>query len=584
MDICSQKQLLVAIGEEDFSPVDSGGEINVPAGTTIRFDLASGGHWYGQGFASRPFFPLERGESVNESFAVGNTQSPIWMCSAGYAILAEMVEPLSLRFNVGGNNLLELRCDTQSLVIRIFHAATLPAAQQQLMKHLGWPNKITDPSVFGDAFFTTWTQYPRCIMQERVVGMAREIRENGYPCSTLIIDDRWESSYGSLTFSSDFPDPKAMMDELHGMGFRVILWTTPFVNVETEGFEDLAREGVVLRDKETGCGGVFKWWGGQAGLIDVTGPTGRDWLIEKLEYLKDGLGVDGFKIDGGDAVYMPPPDKADWAEDKGPSGYVDELLSVFEEASTMPCPNRTAWLSQGRSILWNLPGRDPHWGINNGLKSLVPVTLHMALIGYDILLPGIVGGRMQTADSSAALPMDEMMVRWAEIHAFMPTMQFSYWPWNYASPAADVIRQYAGVHKALEPYIFEQAKDRTSPLLRPIWYDAPEVEELYLVDDEFMLGSDLLVAPVLDPDTSARDILLPPGSWRDAWTGELCRGKLSEHPAPCPGCGIFVREGNVELSNRLHEKLSEIQRGSVLSGTESSTYESKLDRDVAGMG
>jgi len=581
MDICN-KQLLFALGDGDFSPVGSSREINLPASTTIRFDLASGGYWYGHGFQFSPAFPLNREEMAIDSFQSANIQSPVWMCSAGYAVLVETVEPFSLRFNVGGNNLLELRCDTQPLAIRIFRAETLPAAQQQLMKHLGWPNKIDDPSVFGDAYFTTWTQYPRCITQERVLGMAREIRANEYPCSTLIIDDRWESSYGSLTFSDDFPDPKAMVGELHSLGFRVILWTTPFVNVETEGFEELARQGVVLREKESGRGGVFKWWGGQAGLVDVTGSVGCGWLEEKLIFLRDEIGIDGFKIDGGDAAYMP--ENPDWADDKGPSGYIDELLSVFEKISSLPCPNRTAWLSQKRNILWNVVGRDVHWGIDNGIKSLVPLTLNMALLGYDIMLPGIVGGRMQTASSKSPLATDEMMVRWAEIHAFMPTMQFSYWPWNYAPATADAIRQYTRVHKALESYIFEQAQNRAAPLLRPVWFDAPEVGELYTVDDEFMLGSDLLVAPVQDPDRSTRDILLPPGNWFDAWTGKSHQGRLAMHPTPCPGCGLFVREGNEELYNRLHAELAQIPRGSIPSGSTTSTYEAKLDRDVSGMG
>ena len=581
MDI-SNKQLLFALGDEDFSPVGSVREINLPVSTTIRFDLDSGGYWYGHGFQFQPAFPLNHGEMVEDSFQSANIQSPVWMCSAGYAVLVETVEPFSLRFNADGNSLLELWCDTQPLSIRIFHGQTLPAAQQQLMKHLGWPNTIAEPAIFGDVYFTTWTQYPRTITQERVLGMAREIRKNGYPCSSLIIDDRWESNYGSLTFSADFPDPKAMVRELHGMGFKIILWVTPFVNVETDGFEELARQGVVLREKETGSGGVFKWWGGQAGLIDVTGPTGRGWFVEKLLSLRDGIGVDGFKIDGGDAAYMP--NNPDWADDKGPSGYIDELLSVFEEVSTVPCPNRTSWLSQRRNILWNVVGRDVHWGIDNGLKSLVPLTLNMALVGYDIMLPGIIGGRMQTASSQSPLATDEMMVRWAEIHAFMPAMQFSYWPWNYASSTAEVIRQYACLHKALESYIFEQAQNRTAPLLRPIWFDSPEAEGLYAVNDEFMLGSDLLAAPVMDPDRQTRDILLPPGNWRDAWSGELCSGRLALHPTPCPGIGLFIREGNEKLYNRLHAELSEIHRGSIPSGLVSSTYEAKLDRDVSGMG
>ena len=435
--------------------------------------------------------------------------------------------------------------------------------------------------LFGDVFFTTWTQYPRCITQQRVLDMAGAIRSNGYPCSTITIDDRWESAFGTLQFSEDFPDPKAMVAQLHEMGLRVILWVTPFVDVNSPNFGELTREGVLVGQKGGDSAATLKWWGGQAGLIDVTGPTGRDWLHGRLARLRSEIGVDGFKIDGGDPKYMPPLDECRWANDISPCGYIDELLAVFEEVSPGLCKNRTVWLSQSRKILWHVGGKDTHWGIDNGLKALVTLSLHMALLGYDILIPDMIPGRVQTLDSSHPLASDELMVRWTEVSAFMPMMQFSYLPWNYESATAKIVRQFADVHKSLEAYSFGCASERKSPLLRPIWYDWPEVEQLYCVDDEFMLGPDLLVAPVLNEDQAARDVILPPGDWLDAWTGNECKGRLNMHPTPCPGVGVFVRSDKSALFETLHEKLREIARGTVRTGVTTTSYDAGLDREIS---
>ncbi len=553
--------------------------IALAAGETASFDLASGGHWYGHGFSHVQPYPLENGSVVNANFAVNNIQSPIWLCSAGCAIFAETNAPLDVRINENNDGLLRVSCPRSALKIRLFKGANLPEAQAALMRHLGWPNKIPSSEIFGDSFFCTWTQYPRCITQSRIIDMARQIRSHKYPCSTLIIDDRWESCFGELSFSKDFPDPKAMMDELHRLGFKAWLWVTPFVNQEAAGFAELAEKRILVPHKDNGGAALFKWWGGTAGLVDLTGAAGRNWYMDKLLALRN-IGVDGFKIDGGDFKYQPSPAEAAWADFKGASGYSDVLLSIFEEIAPNQCETRTAWLSQKRQIIWREGGKDSHWGLDNGLKAMVALGIHLGLVGYDILMPDMIPGRVQTMVSDMPLPTDELMVRWTEASTFFPLVQFSYLPWNYSSETEAAVNAYAQVHKALQDYIVAHSVDRSAPLLRPIWYGSPEQKELYAVADEFMLGPDLLAAPVLDPGVNFRDIVLPPGKWIDAWTGKNCEGPIKNYPAPCPGIPVFVRAGNKELAAVLRDVLSKVERGSVPGGITTTKYVSGLDRDL----
>ena len=557
------------------------GVLALADGDTVAIDLKSGGHWYGHGFNHHQHYPWETGELSNPGFAVNNIQSPIWLASAGFVILADTKAILDVSINHQGNGQLLIRTNFARVNVRIFQGATLAAAHAAAMAHLGGFLQAPEESLLGDSFFCTWTQYPRCLTQERIVAMAREIRKHGYPCSRLIIDDRWESCFGELSFAKDFPNPQGMFEELHALGFKVWLWVTPFVNQEAEGFAELAQQKVLVPRRDGSGAALMRWWGGTAGLVDVTNPVGRDWYRGKLKELQ-ALGADGFKIDGGDYKYQPAAEIAQWHEFKGESGYSDELLSVFEEVAPGQCETRTAWLSQRRNILWRQGGKDSHWGSDNGLRAMIALGLHMSLMGYDIFIPDMIPGRVQTMASDFPLPSDELMVRWTEASVFMPIPQFSYLPWNYAAGTEAVVRAYAQLHKALQPYLAQHARGRTKPLLRPVWYDFPGEENLYTVQDEWLLGPDLLVAPVVVAGATARRVVLPPGSWIDAWTLEVhSGGTIENHPAPCPGIPLFVREENPELLRLLNAALASLAQSHVPSLVTSTTYQAGLDRDLS---
>ena len=573
--------LTYSILDGDAGAISSDCVLDVRAGQKIAFDLKSGGHWFGHGFSHEQPYPLETGRIVNPSFAVNNIQSPIWMCSNGTAILAETKRLLDVRFNENGDGKLQITSTAGPLRLRIWHRPTLPEAQLALLTHLGWPNQPPAASILGDSLFCTWTQFPRCITQERILEMAGQIQKRGYPCSTLIIDDRWESCFGELAFSPDFPDPAAMIQKIHSLGMKVWLWVTPFVNVEAACFEELSQKAILVPSRKKNDAALFKWWGGTAGLIDVTAPQGREWLRKKLSDLKETFGVDGFKIDGGDFKYQPSPDDAAWHAFAGESGYSDALLSLFDEFTPNACESRTAWLSQSRSIIWRQGGKDSHWGLDNGLAAMITLALHLGLMGYDILIPDMVPGRVQTMKADDPIPSDELYVRWTEASAFMPLLQFSYFPWNYARETESTVRAYALLHKKLQPYIAKHALNRQAPLIRPIWYDAPHVDELFSIRDEYMLGPDLLIAPVVTPGSVARDVLLPPGQWIDAWTGiQVGEGWHRGYPAPCPGIPIFVRSEQPELASLLRNELAGIQRGNISPTVTTATYSAGLNRDL----
>lgn len=577
-----QRMLTYRLSNGPIRPFAASMTIEVPRGTEVCVDLAPGGEWYGHGFSHTQPYPLNSGMIDNPRFAVNNIQCPLWLCSSGYALLADTNELLSVSINKGGDGMLRVSAPQAAFCLRVFRGETLPQAWREAMAYVGWPNQPPDAATLGDCLFTTWTQYPRCIDQARVVEMARAIRAHGYPCSRLMLDDRWESSFGTLAFSTDFPDPAGMVRELRRMDFRVWLWVTPFVNVESPGFDLLASSGVLVQRRQGTGAALLTWWGGTAGLVDVTAPAGRAWFRERLLHLRDDFGIEGFKVDGGDFKYQPAPEESAWGDFPGPSGYADALLALVSEIVPNHCETRTAWRSQGRSVLWREGGKDSHWGLDNGLRAMVTLGLNLGLLGYDILIPDMVPGRVQTLASNHPLPTDELLIRWTEASVFMPITQFSYLPWNYAPETAQIVRAYALLHQALAPYLAAQAADRAAPLLRPVWFAAPDMPALFNVADEMMLGSDLLAAPVLDEAQTSRQVVLPPGLWLDAWTGRQTQGGITVScDAPCPGIPVFVRAENRTLFETIHAALREIPRGGILTGVTTTRYTAGLDRKIS---
>jgi len=562
-------------------PISSQSTIELAAGDTLAFPLVDGGHWYGHGFNHVQPYPLESGQIDNAALAVNNIQCPVWMCSRGVVIFADTVERLSVRLNADGDGVFSLTALEAPVTVRVWRERTLPEAHRVFLRQVGWPPVAPTVAQLGESLFCTWTEYPRCITQARVLGYAADIRAHGYPCSTLIIDDRWESCFGELRFAADFPDPAGMVRELRAMGFEVWLWVTPFVNLEAANFDELARERILVPRKDGQGAALLRWWGGTAGLVDVTAPHGRAWLRDQLHRLRQEIAVAGFKVDGGDFKYQPAPEIAGWHCPPGPSGYSDALLALFEEVAPLHCETRTAWLSQRRQILWRQGGKDSHWGLDNGLAAMVTLAQQIALLGYDLFIPDMIPGRVQTLVAEMPLPSDELTVRWTEATALLPMMQFSYAPWHYAPATEAALRGYALLHQQLAPYLHAQAVNRTAPLLRPLWYADPENSALYTVPDAFLLGPDLLAAPVVTAGAVTRDILLPRGAWRDAWTGDRydC-GMLANFPAPCPGIPLFIRAENEELFTTVHQALRAIARGSVPSGITTTRYSAGLDRDL----
>ena len=166
--------------------------------------------------------------------------------------------------------------------------------------------KIPDPMLFTHPQYNTWIELMYDQREDKIRKYANDILANDFPIGVLMIDDNWQEDYGNWDFHPErFTNPKDMMDTLHGMGFKLMLWICPYISPDSEISRFLARKKYLLKSSK-GDVYICRWWNGYSSVIDLTNPEAADWFKGRLDYLRQTYGVDGFKLDGADTPHYKP--------------------------------------------------------------------------------------------------------------------------------------------------------------------------------------------------------------------------------------------------------------------------------------
>jgi hypothetical protein len=400
---------------------------------------------------------------------------------------------------------------------------TLRSAVQTALAHIAPPNgRVPARAMFEGPQYNTWVETPYLPTQDGVLDYARRVLAAGFPPGVLMIDDTWAPDYGDWQFDARrFPDPAAMIDQLHRVGFTVMVWVVPYVSPDSPVYRELeaaARAGnprpVFLRDADREVV-VRRWWNGWSAMLDLTAPAAQDWLTGRLRALQEATGVDGFKFDGGDQRDLRPGDTGACYE--LPS---DQTAAYIDLGEQFPVNEfRASWMGAGKGVAERLHDKPPTWD-EDGLGSLVPEAIVQSLTGHAFTCPDMIGGGDVGAfaglrENGRTDDVDrEQFVRYAQCAALFPMMQFSLNPARILdADQLEIVRQAVDLHMHLVPKILELAREaaRTGePILRPLAYHHSGYEK---VTDQFLLGDSVLAAPVLERGARTRTVVLPPGRW-----------------------------------------------------------------------
>ena len=535
----------------------------IPQGHSLVVDMLSGEHWWGlcnnfgreMPFTERTSLELDlRRDNYSHqalSFLASDKGRVVW-CP----------EPVGVKI-AGGR--IALESDKGEITLVEGAGKTLRDA----FRHgsaTWFPPTGEEPELlyFSAPQYNTWIELTYNQNEDDILAYAQAMLDHGLPPGIFMIDDTWQLGYGTWEFDPRrFRDPKGMMQKLHAMGYKVLLWICPFVSMDTPAYREVIGvngrgPGGFLCAKEDDKDGKHEswtndpaavhWWNGKSALLDFTHPNGRRWFAGELDRLVHEYGADGFKFDGGSVA---PYARGYLAYDPTVSAAAQSALYGAFAIQFKGSEYRNGFGFGGQPVIMRLHDKDHTW---DALQRLIPDMLAAGFIGCPFICPDMIGGGNWTAFLPGSPFEPELFLRSAQIHALCPMMQISASPWRVLSSEHQrIFLDAVALRQHFAPRFVELAKESAKtgePIMRNLEYAFPG-QGYAEIHDEFMMGDDLLVAPVVEKGATSRTVALPPGMWR-ADDGQLFEGPTTvEIPAPLERLPHFVREdGATALTKR----------------------------------
>lgn len=379
---------------------------------------------------------------------------------------------------------------------------------------LYFPPKGGSPEelLFRAPQYNTWIELMYDQQEDKILEYAQAILAHGMPPGVLMIDDNWQEDYGVWNFHPGrFKDPKGMVDRLHEMGFKVMLWTCPFISPDSATYRELLQKGLLVRNDD-GTPAIRPWWNGYSGVLDFTNDQAVSWFYEQNERLVKEYGVDGFKLDAGDPQFYR---EGDMCSKRVHPNEQAELYALLGRKYSLN-EYRACWKCGGEPLAQRLADKAHSWD-TKGLASLIPNGLAQGLLGYAFTCPDMIGGGEYKNFLENSNSLDaELFVRYAQCAALFPMMQFSAAPWRvlnaeyfgYCLDAARLHMQFAD--EIME--LVREAAITGEPIIRYMEYVFPG-QGYAEIKDQFMLGDKILVAPVVEKGSYERRVHFPAGQW-----------------------------------------------------------------------
>jgi alpha-glucosidase (family GH31 glycosyl hydrolase) len=511
-------------------------------GAGMVYDLASSGHWYGHGevdHTSQPW-PLDSGQVHDDAFGPASYKmiDPFWFTSRGAGLWVDTADLMDVSINRDGDGEGRFTVPGAAFDATAFVERTPRAVYRDYVGIAGKPEK-SDATArqFEVPLWNTWGQYYTSVDQQKVLDYADGLKASGVPGHTVQIDDKWESNYGNFTFdTTKFPDPGGLSDHIHGLGYDVGLWVTLWLNVDSQSYPEAAAKGYLLMDgKDPSKVCNVEWWNGTAGIVDLANPEARAWYEAKLRDLMERYGIDGFKFDTRFFDEHCKPRAGSTATD-----YIDLGADLADQFDLQGAGVRIHWTgSQRHGFVIRQLDKGTDWA---SLQTAVTQDLAISTIGYPFVETDMIGGSLGQPP-----PQKETLVRWAQAASLMPLMYSSTTPVGYDAQTVALYKRAIAMHRRLAPYIGEQVRRAVAtgePIMKPLFFAFPREQRTYTVTDEWLLGDDVLAAPVVGPGTT-RDVYVPRGRWVDVNHGRVVRGPttLRSYRAPLDAVPVFVRHG-----------------------------------------
>lgn len=533
---------------------------------TVRFESNDGEKLFGMGQYQQPYLDL-KGCTLELAQRNSQVTIPFAVSSMGYGFFWNNPSVGQVTF---GKNLTEwLSRDSEEVDYWITVGETPAKIIENFTEQTG------RTPVVSEELLGLWQCKLRYRTQDEVLEVARKYHELGIQLSAIVIDFFHWPYQGSWCFDTKYwPDVKAMTDELHSMGIKVMVSVWPSVDKKCENFWEMNDLGLLERT-ERGAAQTYDYQG-DCLTIDMFNPEARKYLWEKCKKNYADLGIDYFWLDNAEPDYAVC-DYENYRFYSGPAlkvgnEFAKNYAMAFYDGMTEQGKSgfinliRSAWAGSQKygTLVWS--GDIP--STFEAFRDQLSAGLNMGIAGIPLWTTDI-GGFM--TDDVNDPEFRELLLRWYEFAVFTPFLRmhgdrgpYNIPPlderdfgggylktgqpnelWSYGDEAFKIMRDQLGVREKLIPYIhelIEESSKNGAPLIRTMFYEFPEDETAWELSDQYMFGSRYLVAPVMEYGQRSRKVYLPKGKWQALTGGDIFDGGVwVTAEAPLEYTPVFVK-------------------------------------------
>jgi alpha-D-xyloside xylohydrolase len=438
---------------------------------------------------------------------------PFFLSSQGYGMFVHSSSPITCDFGSYFSGINSLMLGDEDLDLFIFFGSP----KEILDAYTTLTGKSPMPPLWS---FGLWMSRCTYDNENQVRDIAAKLRQNRIPDDVIHLDTGWFETDWRCDYqfsTSRFKDPQKMIADLKKDGFHISLWQLPYFVPKNKLFPEIIEKGLFVRDAK----GNLPY---EDAVLDFSNPATVTWYQDKIANLLR-LGVGAIKVDFGEAA------PANGLYASGRTGFYEHNLYPLRYNKTVADITRQV---TGENIIWARSTwagsqRYPvHWGgdaenTDSGMAATLRGGLSIGLSGFCFWSHDI-GGFVNR-------PPEDLYRRWTPFgmltshtrcHGVSPRE-----PWEFGDSFMDAFRRADDMKYQLMPYVYAQAKncsEKGLPMLRALLIEYPDDPGSWLVDDQYLFGSDILVAPLLEAGTTERNVYLPPGAWIDYQTGNVYHG------------------------------------------------------------
>ena len=481
---------------------------------------------------------------------------PFIISSRGYGLWLDSTTPSEFDLNATSRDEIKIRDRNTSMRLVLITGANTGEILAEFTRLTG------RPSVPPAWAFAPWKSRDVHRNRDELLADVELSRKHDLPASVVVLDSPWETGYNNFILNErQFPDPDTMFARVRSLGFVPCFWLTPFINDSnvldmagidagaSSNFKEAVDNGFLVK-RADGSPMIVPWWKGTGGLVDFTNPAAKAWWLEQLAPTLR-WGIAAIKCDDGESNFVQDAHFFDGSTAAAMKGrYASLYLQAAHDFLERHRPgdhtliSRCGFTGTGRWPFGWAGDNHADFSFENGLPGVIVAAQNAALSGQPFWGSDIAG---YMGDATP-----ELFIRWTQFAAFTPLMmvhmQSNKGPWDYSEQALDIYRRFARLHTALYPYFDNAAREAANagvPIIRPMVLAFPDDPAAAKEQFQYMLGPDLLVAPMFQSGTS-RSVYLPRGTWTDYWSGRRISGpRQIEIHAPLEQMPLFVRDGAV---------------------------------------